>query len=69
MRKITDLWFASYLKCKGYELVDFELLHRGKGVYIFDIEEEEYKKMRIEFFKSDISKIKQIQESLKDMAF
>ena len=69
MKKITDLWFAAFLKSKGYELADFELKHRGKGVYIFEIEDEEYKKLRLEFFKSEISKIKQIMEELKDLAF
>ncbi len=69
MKRVTDLWFASYLKCKGYELVDFELKQRGKGVYIFEISEEDYKKLRLDFFKSDISNIKQIMEALKDMAY
>jgi len=68
-RRITDLYFSAYLKCKDYELVDFELIQRGRGAYIFEIEEDEYKKIRIEFFKSDISKIKLIIESLKDLTY
>jgi len=69
MKKITDLWFASYLRSKGFELVDFELKHRGKGIYIFEISDEEYKKLRIEFFKSEVSKVKQIMEELKDLVY
>jgi len=68
-KKITDLWFATFLRMKGFELADFELIHRGKGVYIFDIDDETYRKLRLEFFKSDISKAKQTMESLKDMAY
>ncbi len=69
IRRITDLWFATFLKCEGYELVDFELKGRGKGIYIFSIEDKDYKELRLKFFKSDIGKAKQTMEMLKDMCY
>lgn len=65
----TDLFFAAYLKLKGFELSDYTVLSRGKGRYIFNISEEDYKKQKLEFSNSDISKIKQNCESLKDLLY
>ena len=67
MRKLTDLWFAAYLKMKGYILCDYEITGPHRARFVFDISDEDYKKERMAFFKSDISKIKQITEELKDL--
>ena len=65
----TDLFFAAFLKLKGYELGDFQVIGRGKGKYKFNISDEDMKKLKLEFSQSDISKIKQIIETLKDMVW
>lgn len=65
----TDLFFASYLKLKGYKLTNYKVVSRGKGRYFFEITDEEYKKEKLEYSNSDISKIKQISESLKDLLY
>lgn len=69
MKETTDLFFAAFLKFKGYEISDYQVLSRGKAKYKFDISDDEYKKLKLEFIKSDISKIKQIMEELKDLAY
>lgn len=65
----TDIWFAAFLKFKGYELANYEVITRGKGRYKFKISSEDYKKEKLEFIKSDISKIKQVMEEIKDLLY
>lgn len=65
----TDIWFAAFLKFKGYELSNYEVITRGKGRYKFKISSEDYKKEKLEFIKSDISKIKQVMEEIKDLLY
>jgi len=67
MNKTSDLWFSSFLivisknPVIGQERV-------GKKVYfIFDIDNEEWDRLKFEFFNSSLSKIKQEQERLKDL--
>lgn len=67
--RTTDIWFASFLQLKGYTLSNFSILNRGKGSFDFIISEEEWKNMHLAFNSSDISKIKQIQLSLKDLLY
>jgi len=67
--KTTDLWFASFLKLKGIKLIDFEILSRGKGKFCFEISDEQWKLLRLEFMNSEISKTKQIMSELKDLLY
>jgi hypothetical protein len=67
--KTTDIWFASFLKFKEYSLIDYEVIARGKAKYHFDISDEDWKKMKLEYLNSDLSKLKQIMEEIKDLAF
>ena len=69
MKSTTDIWFASYLKYKGYELTDFTLVTRGRAKYLFKIDEDIWKKEKFEFLRSDLSKLKQIMEELKDLIY
>ncbi len=69
MKHTTDLWFASYLMLKGHKIVNFQSVGNKRGSYFFDIQEEAWKSLKLEFIKSDISKIKQSQEELKDLLF
>ena len=65
----TDLFFAAFLKFKGFELKDFEVIAKGRGRYKFKISKEDYKQMKLEFIASDISKIKQNMEEIKDLLY
>lgn len=65
----TDLWFASFLKLKGYELSDYEVIKRGKANFMFSISDDDCKKLKLEFMKDYISEVKQTYEQLKDMGF
>ena len=67
--KTTDIWFASYLQVKGFKLIDFEVLSRGKGRYEFEITPDQWKTERLAFSNSEISKIKTNFSALKDLLF
>ncbi len=65
----TDIWFASYLQVKGFKLSDFTVMSRGKGSYKFDMTDEEWKKAKMDFSNSEVSKVKTSYSGLRDMLF
>lgn len=67
MKATTDVWFASYLKLRGFAIGTFEVIERNKGRFYFIISDAEWKRMKIEFDTSETSKIKQMQGALKDL--
>ena len=67
--KTTDIWFAAFLRLKGYEITDYNVLSRGKGKFFFDISPSDWKEMKIEFSNSIISGIKLHQIALKDLLY
>lgn len=69
MNTTTDLWFASFLLLSGYTVDSFEKVSTYKGRYKFNISDEDWCRMKLEFIKSDISKVKVTQEQLKDLIF
>lgn len=69
LKKTKDLWFASFLLLKGYDVFDYTKLSSNKGEYIFDISDEDWKKFKLEFNVSNISKVKYFQEKLKDLIY
>lgn len=69
VKATTDIWFSSFLRMKGYEIANFDVLPRMKGRYYFKISEDDWKKMKVEFNKSTVSEIKMQQIALKDMLY
>ena len=67
IKATTDMWFASFMKLKGNQVVNFDVLPKSKGRFYFNVSEDEWKKLKLEFDASDISKIKMHQIALKDM--
>jgi hypothetical protein len=67
--KTSDIFFAAFLRLKGYAVKDFEVISRGRGRFIFDISENDWKQRKLEFLQSDINKIKLHQEELKDLLY
>ena len=65
----TDIWFASYLIYKNFDLLDFEVIRRGKGSYTFDITDAEWKTYKLEFSKSETNAIKAQHIALKDLLY
>jgi len=69
MKSSQDVWFISFLKMQGREIHHYEVISRGKVKCYFEIEDEEWKRLKLEFNKSEISKYKSIIESIKDLSF
>jgi len=69
LRDTTDIWFAAYLKFRGYDLHDYEVIRPGKSKFILSISPDDWKAMKLEFMRHDISKLKQIMEELKDLSY
>ena len=69
METTTDLWFAAFLKHKGYKLINYTVIQRGKVKFVFEIGANDYKLRKLDFVNNEISKIKQIIEELKDLGF
>lgn len=65
--KTHDLWFYSFLRLKGFDAIDYIRIDKGKAEFIFEINDDEWKKLKLEFSKSDISKVKWYIESAKDI--
>lgn len=76
MRKsTTDLHFAGYLKYLGKQVVDFKIVYTDakgrplKASFYFDLTDEEWKQLKLDFNVSEVSKVKQEVEALKDMLY
>jgi hypothetical protein len=69
MLSSTDLWFCSYLVNKGFKVAKYDILSRGKAKFYFDIDEEDWKKYKLEFNNSELSKFKMIIDQLKDLSY
>jgi hypothetical protein len=67
MKSSTDIWFTAFLVKKGFEIKDFTLIGKGKARYTLMINEEDWKKCKMEFHNSEISQYKAIFEKLKDL--
>lgn len=65
----TDLWFCTFLKMEGYEIVDYNVISNKRGKFFFDISDEDWKALKIKCDKSIITKVKTAQISLKDLLF
>lgn len=69
LKSSTDLWFCAFLRKKGYKIISYDILARGKGRFHFSIEEGLWKELKLEFNNSELSEIKQNIEMLKDLCF
>ena len=64
VKKTTDIWFAAYLQFKKYALQDFEVLHPGKSIFKFDIPDQSWKDLKLEFKDNGIGVSNQIKKTL-----
>ena len=67
LKGTTDIWFASFLVNKGYDIKKFNVFQRGKGEYFFEVTDEKWKEEKIKFSSSEASRLKMAQIKLKDL--
>lgn len=65
----TDIWFCSFLIYKGHKITKFEKLGRGKVKCFFELSEQEWADLKLEFNNSEFIKFKAFTEQIKDLAF
>lgn len=69
MKTSTDVWFIAFLMSLGHQIKDYTVVTRGKVQCRFDLSDEEWQKLKLEFNNSDIIKYKGLIEQIKDLAF
>lgn len=69
MKNSTDVWYIAFLISKGFEIKNYQIVNKGKVNCYFEIDDEAWKKIKLEFHSSEISKFKAIIEKIKDLAY
>ena len=70
MKRTTDMFMAAWLGVeKGIEFDDYNRLDRRRVEYLYEITDEQWKKLKMGFYKSIVSKVKVEIERLKDVKY
>jgi len=69
MKETTDVWLMAFLVLKGYEIKSYSVIARGKIKAQFEIEDSLWRTLKLEFQKSDVSKLKSTIDQIKDLAW
>lgn len=70
MRCITDIWFASYLiEFKQIPLSKYKVLGKNKLGFYFELDDTQWSTLRLEYVSSDLSRLRQTQDRLKDLLY
>ena len=67
--KTKNIKFCAFLKIKGINPVEVNIISRGKAEYCFEIDPKEWEKWKVEFNKSDFLDYANNLESIKDLAY
>lgn len=67
MKQTNDVWFMAFLTKRGYKFKDYSRSADKKVTLKFDISDEEWKKMVIEFSQSELSDYKNLVRRFKDL--
>lgn len=54
---------------KGYKIQSYKIIARGKVACDFNMSDDEWQKLKLEYNNSDISSYKALIEKIKDLAF
>jgi len=65
----TDVWFIAFLMNKGFKIKSYTVLHNHKVKCFFDIKEEEWQKLKLEFNNSELVKFKGLIDQIKDLGY
>ena len=69
MKNSTDVWFIAFLMSKGHTIKSYDVIGRGKVKCHFDLTDDEWQKLKLEFNNSEIIKFKGFIDQIKDLAF
>lgn len=63
-----NIKFVAYLRFKGHEILKIERIARGKARYWFDLTEDEWVNLKLEFDRSNECKYAQCLDAVVDLA-
>lgn len=69
MKNTTDIWFASFLFGKGHKIVKIDNSSGRRASFYFDIDGDDWDKLKLEFGQSPDIQIKYTHEKLKDLIY
>lgn len=69
LKQTTDIWFCAFLQLKGYKIITFDKLIKNKVRCYFDLTEDEWSTLKLEFNNSELIKYKTVIEQIKDLGF
>lgn len=69
LKESTDIWYCAFLVSKGHKIQEYDVISRGKVKCKFEITDNEWHQLKLEFNNSDIIKFKAIVDQLKDLAW
>jgi len=69
MIKSRDIWFNSFLLYKGYKVSSFETDYNNRVICHFEVSEEEWKKMKLEYQNSEIARYKGFFDQVKELSW
>lgn len=69
VKQTTDVWLAAFLMKKGHKVAKYDIIGRGKVACFFDVQDEEWNKLKLEFNNSDISEYKALIGKIRDLGY
>ena len=69
MKFSRDIWFNAFLISKGFEILKYDVDNRKKVTCHFNLDDDKWKELRLEFQKSDISKFKTYLDQIKELGY
>ena len=65
----SDLWFSAFLMLKGYKIENFIQIGKGKVKCGFNLTDEDWQKLKLDFNNSELVKYKTVIGQIKDLSF
>jgi hypothetical protein len=70
MIQTTDIWLIAWLdEIKGVKFARHKKLDRGKLTFEYDLGQDEWDRLRAEFFHSETARVKAYQHKIKDLFY
>lgn len=69
MNHSSDIYFNAFLKLKGFQRAAFQVIGRGKVRCDYNISNEKWNELKLEFDNSEFAQFKAYVEQVKDLAY
>lgn len=69
MKNTTDVWFAAFLMKQGIKMEKYEVISRGKVCCFFNVSDEKWNQLKLDFNNSDISEYKALIGKVRDLGY